>query len=77
MLLCENGLFFFRETCEKVFAFVIKISNITDRAGVLDLSVSGDKFDLVEDDPHDPTTTSETRSANAIAEPTPCGYRPC
>ena len=31
----------------------------SDRAGVLDLSVSGDKFDLAEDDPHDPTTTSE------------------
>jgi hypothetical protein len=30
-----------------------------DRAGVPDLSVSGDNFDLVEDDPHDPTTTSE------------------
>ena len=30
-----------------------------DRAGVPDLSVSGDEFDLVEDDPHDPTTTSE------------------
>ena len=30
-----------------------------DRAGVPDLSVSGDKFDLVEDDPHNPTTTSE------------------
>jgi len=29
------------------------------RAGVPDLSVSGDKFDLAEDDPHDPTTTSE------------------
>jgi hypothetical protein len=26
---------------------------------VPDLSVSGDKFDLVEDDPHNPTTTSE------------------
>ena len=24
-----------------------------------DLSVSGDKFDLAEDDPHDPTTMSE------------------
>jgi hypothetical protein len=36
---------------------------------VPDLSVSGDSFDLVGDDPHDPTTTSETRSANAIAEP--------
>ena len=30
-----------------------------DRAGVPDLSVSGDKFDLEEVDPHDPTTTSE------------------
>jgi hypothetical protein len=26
---------------------------------VPDLSVSGEKIDLVEDDPHDPTTTSE------------------
>jgi hypothetical protein len=39
-----------------------------------DFSVSGDKSDLVVVDPHDPTTTSETRSANAIAEPTPDGY---
>jgi hypothetical protein len=30
-----------------------------DRAGVPDLSVSGENFDLVEDDPHDPTTKSE------------------
>ena len=30
-----------------------------DRGRVPDLSVSGDKFDLVEVDPHDPTTTSE------------------
>jgi hypothetical protein len=44
---------------------------------VPDLSVSGDKSDLVVVDPHDPTTTSETRSANAIAEPTPDGYQPC
>jgi hypothetical protein len=44
---------------------------------VPDLSVSGDNFDLVGGDPHDPTTTSETRSANTIAEPTPDGYRPC
>jgi hypothetical protein len=43
---------------------------------VLDLLVSRDNFDLVGGDPHDPTTTSETRSANAIAEPTPDGYRP-
>jgi hypothetical protein len=44
---------------------------------VLDLSVSGDKSDLVVVDPHDPTTTNKTQSANAIAEPTPDGYRPC
>jgi hypothetical protein len=48
-----------------------------DRGVVPDLSVSGDKSDLVVVDPHDPTTTSETRSANAIAEPTLDGYRPC
>jgi hypothetical protein len=48
-----------------------------DRGGVPDLSVSGDKSDFVEVDPHDPTTTSETRSANAIAEPTPDGYQSC
>jgi hypothetical protein len=48
-----------------------------DRVEVPDLSVSGDNFDLVGGDPHDPTTTSETQSANAIAEPTPDGYRPC
>jgi hypothetical protein len=44
---------------------------------VPDLSVSGDNFDLVGGDPHDLTTMSETRSANAITEPTPDGYRPC
>jgi hypothetical protein len=48
-----------------------------DRGGVPDLSVSGDKSDLVVVDPRDPTTTSKTRSANAIVEPTPHGYRPC
>jgi hypothetical protein len=32
-----------------------------DRVGVPDLSVSGDNFDLVEDDPHDPTMTSESK----------------
>jgi hypothetical protein len=30
-----------------------------DRAGVPDLSVSEENFDLVEDDPHDPTSTSK------------------
>jgi hypothetical protein len=30
-----------------------------DRGGVPDHSVSGDNFYLVEDDPHDPTMTSE------------------
>jgi hypothetical protein len=33
-----------------------------DRGGVPDLSVSGDNFDLVEDDPHDPTTMSEPKA---------------
>jgi hypothetical protein len=48
-----------------------------DRGGVPDLSVSDDNFDLVGGDPHDPTMTSKTRSANAITEPTPHGYQPC
>jgi hypothetical protein len=30
-----------------------------DRAGVPDLSVSGDNFNLVEDDPHNPTMTTK------------------
>jgi hypothetical protein len=30
-----------------------------DRGEVPDLSLSGDNFDLVEDDPHDPNMTSE------------------
>jgi hypothetical protein len=49
----------------------------SDRGGVPDLSVSGDKSDLVVVDPHDLTTTSETRSANAVVERTPDGYQPC
>jgi hypothetical protein len=61
----------------KMYAMDLFDRIYTDRGGVSDLSVSGDSFDLVGDDPHDPTTTSETRSANAIAEPTPNGYRPC
>jgi hypothetical protein len=44
---------------------------------VPDLLVSGNKSDLVVVDPHDPTTTSETRSANAITEPISDGYQPC
>jgi hypothetical protein len=48
-----------------------------DRGEVPNLSVSGDNFDLVGGDPHDPTMTSETRSSNAITKPTPDGYRPC
>jgi hypothetical protein len=44
---------------------------------VPDLSVGGDNFDLVVVDPHDPTKMSETRSANAITEPTPDGYQTC
>jgi hypothetical protein len=56
---------------------IVRLYALTDRGGVPDLSVSGDKSDLVVVDPHDPTTTSKTPSTNAIAEPTPCGYRPC
>ena len=33
--------------------------SVIDSGREPDLSVSGDKFDLAEDDPHDPTTTSE------------------
>jgi hypothetical protein len=44
---------------------------------VPDLSVSGDNFDLVVVDPDDLTTTSETRSANAITERTPDVYQAC
>jgi hypothetical protein len=47
---------------------------VPDRGEVPNLSVSRSNFNLVGGDPHDPTTTSETRSANAIAEPTPDGY---
>jgi hypothetical protein len=38
---------------------IITSSMQCDRAGVPDLSVSGDNSDLVEVDPHDPTTMSE------------------
>jgi hypothetical protein len=61
----------------------VRRESVTDGGGkvvegeVPDLSVSGDKSDLVVVDPHDPTTMSETRSANAIPEPTPNGYQPC
>jgi hypothetical protein len=48
-----------------------------DSGEVPDLSVSGDNFDLVGGDPHDPTKKSETHSANAITEPAPDHYRPC
>jgi hypothetical protein len=43
--------------CFGPFRYCTKVN--ADRVGVPDLSVSGDKFDLVEDDPHDPTMTSE------------------
>jgi hypothetical protein len=43
---------------EKYPQRVYKLSK-ADRGGVPDLSMSGDKSDLVEVDPHDPTTTSE------------------
>jgi hypothetical protein len=45
-----------------------------DRAGVPDLSVSGDNFDLVQEDPHDPIMTSEPealmQSLNQLPEVT-------
>jgi hypothetical protein len=56
---------------------MIAMTTIADREGVPDLLVSGDNFDLVVVHPHNLTMTSETRSANAIAEPTPDGYQPC
>ena len=48
-----------------------------DRGGVPDLSVSGDNFDFGGSRPSRSDYDERTRSANAIAEPTPCGYRPC
>jgi hypothetical protein len=41
------------------FEFMFLCLIVPDRVGVPDLSVSGDNFDLMEDDPHDPTTMSE------------------
>ncbi|CAN6283533.1 unnamed protein product [Urochloa humidicola] len=48
-----------------------------DRGEVPNLSVSGDNFDLGGSRPSRSDYDERTRSANAIAEPTPCGYRPC
>ena len=42
--------------CTSLTRFALSVIN---RGGEPDLSVSGDKFDLAEDGPHDPTTTSE------------------
>ena len=42
--------------CTSLTRFALSVIN---RGGEPDLSISGDKFDLAEDDPHDPTTTSE------------------
>jgi hypothetical protein len=42
----------------KVF-ILSSVSIGSDRAGVPDLSVSGDNFNLMKVDPHDLTTTSE------------------
>jgi len=44
---------------DSVYLEIVLILTQDDRWGVPDLSVSGDNFDLVEVDPHDPTTTSE------------------
>jgi hypothetical protein len=43
--------------------FTIKNSIENDRGGVSDLSVSGDNFDLVVVDPHDPTTTRKLEAS--------------
>jgi hypothetical protein len=87
MCKAKNGLLGQGSNLEQFFVwFLWTLDKLTDQpgnlipldsGGVPDLSVSGDKSDLVVVDPHDPTTTSKTRSANAIAEPTPDGYQPC
>jgi hypothetical protein len=38
------------------------VTSHLDKAKVSDLSVRGDNFDLVEDDPRDPTTTSKPKA---------------
>jgi hypothetical protein len=43
----------------ELFPHLLLLFRPVDRAGVPDLSVSGNKFDLMEVDPHDPTMTSE------------------
>jgi hypothetical protein len=48
----------FANTKRSTLPFLAPIHQ-ADRAGVSDLSVSGDNSNLVEVDPHDPTTTSE------------------
>jgi hypothetical protein len=59
-------MFHILESLEANVLFLLKeVENLNlllrlyDRAGVPDLSVSGDNSDLVEVDPHDPTTTSK------------------
>jgi hypothetical protein len=55
-------LFFFldRRSYLRLFLCLLLWSHLyRDRGGVPDLSVSGDKSDLVVVDPHDPTTTSK------------------
>jgi hypothetical protein len=51
--------------------------SIGDRGGVPDLLVSGDKSDFGVRRPSPSNYDEQARSANAIAEPTPSGYRPC
>ena len=45
--------------CTSLTSFAL---SVVDRGGEPDLSLSGDKFDLAEDDPHDQTTTSEPKA---------------
>ena len=58
-------------------SFLRDVCALRDRGGVPDLSVSGDNFDFGGSRPSRSDYDERTRSANAIAEPTPCGYRPC
>ena len=63
-----------RDFGARTFVLIAPVQYVLHQAEVPDLSVSGDKFDLAEDDPHDPTTTSEPeapmQSLNQLPEVT-------
>jgi hypothetical protein len=58
------------------FGLISNFTRVFDRAGVPDISVTGDNSDLVEVDPHDLTTTSEPeapmQSLNQLPMVTDC-----